>query len=378
MLTVKGNLYMKLEKSEAANIINGIEIRLLKEFSANKHSFSFEDYLKILVFFTQQNSGSIKLYFELENRIVNYLKDSEITFDKVPIRTFGKLAYSSIMVNSLNKIYYNALNEFILRNLKTRTTLEPKELTDLIDINYLLARKYNVQTETLMLMLKHISASQFTGIGLEHIINLVWTLLLKTRITNVKYNKLPIEDINIEDISEELKMLITELNKKMIERGLMSLEKMPNSTKYRLKQIGLVIAKANIDLNVVSSLTSTLSTLKAKDQKPEVSLVQEDVSIVLKVMNITNFEMEKEILLGPVDIFIPPNFIMEINGPSHFIGYDHDCKLEDLDGKTLMKYKILALYNYQVRFIPYKTWYEIKGVTNRMNYISEKMYLHPY
>lgn len=105
--------------------------------------------------------------------------------------------------------------------------------------------------------------------------------------------------------------------------------------------------------------------------KEDTTLLQNDVKIILKVAKIP-FETEKLIKnLYRVDFLIDPNIIIEVNGPIHFGFRSED---QSLNGKTLLKTKILEKKGFKVVNISYGEWYGLRGVNKKIEFLLERLY----
>lgn len=82
-------------------------------------------------------------------------------------------------------------------------------------------------------------------------------------------------------------------------------------------------------------------------------------------------QIEKQIDLYRVDFFIPPNIVLEINGPSHFI-YPEDFRIMTLT--TNIRRIHLELQGFRVIFINYNEWENTKGVNKRLDFLRSLIY----
>lgn len=106
-------------------------------------------------------------------------------------------------------------------------------------------------------------------------------------------------------------------------------------------------------------------------KKEDTTLLQNDVKIILKVAKIP-FETEIIIKnLYRVDFLIESNIIIEVNGPIHFGFRGED---QTLNGKTLLKTKILEKKGFKVVNISYGEWYGLRGVNKKIEFLLEKLY----
>ncbi|KRX02119.1 hypothetical protein PPERSA_06314 [Pseudocohnilembus persalinus] len=179
------------------------------------------------------------------------------------------------------------------------------------------------------------------------------------------------------------------------------------SYKFMLQQIiSSLVQFDKQNNNQYESYTKLFEEQKLNSQpmrKPTISMLQQDISIILNIIGI-KYEVEKNISLYQVDFYIPQiNLIIEINGPSHYafdltkkiskqkikgnninqddilIGENNvdlnDKKLKYFrNGKTKMKNQHLQALGYNIKNIHHQDWSEIKGATNKINFMNKILY----
>jgi len=374
----KENLFDEMTKEEASSLINSIELRVLKEIQVHKHSFTIEDLSALLSFFGQHESGSMKFYIEMDFQVRKIIKECLSKSISLEIKKVGKLIFASTLCNNFNKRYYGNLDVFVRFLLQEKQEFTTQELANFIDSLYLLTRSSGGKAATVKLLLEKCSGSNLGNLSIESLVNLLWIVLLKTRFSQTKQKvHFVIEDIEYKDISESIENLLKELRLKTVEKRFLSLNDFPFSLKFRLRQIGLVFEAIDPKAAIEDPLISVLNTLVPLrlNSKTEASLIHDDVTVCLRAMKFSQVEREKKVLIYPCDLFIPPNKIIEVNGPIHYVGFDNDAGIDDLDGKTLMRYKTLLMHGFEVRAISYKEWYNIKGITSKMEFLGDKIYI---
>ena len=371
------SLFEKLEQAEASNLINAIEIKILKEIKTENLDMTIKQANTLIGFLGAHESGTIKLFSELELLISKLLINLQDKKEEIPIRTIGKLIFVSGFSNKFNKGYYQTINNYIDFLLAHQKEFSPQNYADFIDSLFLLAKSPGCSSSTLKTLLRKLDSQDFSKLSLEHLTNLTWTVFLKIKLLK-RGVVLPAEDMEIEEVSSEINNLIKSIRTKVIEKTFTDLKTLPFSLKFRLRQIGLILDALNPKGALDDPFLSVLATLipiKAH-MKHETSLIHDDVTAILRAMELDQqVETEKGILIYPCDLYLPPDIIIEVNGPTHYVGYNHECKVKDLDGKTQMKYKTLLLFGYKVKGISYKEWYNIKGATNKMDFLRDKLFL---
>jgi len=98
-------------------------------------------------------------------------------------------------------------------------------------------------------------------------------------------------------------------------------------------------------------------------RRPEKSELQDSVVLKLKELEY-NFQTEYPIGIYLADIFIEPNIVLELNGPSHYVN-----DTNKLVQRSEKKRRQLEKLGYKVRTIPYFQWWN--ETSNRSTYLKD-------
>lgn len=82
-------------------------------------------------------------------------------------------------------------------------------------------------------------------------------------------------------------------------------------------------------------------------------------------------KVEEIVDIYPVDFFIQPNLVLEVNGPTHFAFAD-DSK--EMTFSTKIKKMHLELQGYKVKYLNYFDWESNKGVNRRLELVRNLLY----
>ena len=271
---------------------------------------------------------------------------------------------SYVNTNHGNQGFFQELEEDILFRLKSSMKKEyshamKEELNDFVLIFNDLA-KFNIQNDHLISSFesyfnKHVKNLQISDIVL--VINGMTTYLS--------------QDINL------IKQLLSTLNDmlKAKENRDLFLESDPSLIIQGFQQGIFTIEleyKEKIDLTKYKELNEIYTEMssdisKYRFREPTTSTFQKNIVECLKELKY-DFKEEHPIGIYVVDIFIEPNLILEINGPSH---YTYEQK--EITWRKAKKTRQLKKMGYKVAVIPFFEWNEIEISELKFTYIKNKL-----
>ena len=346
------------------NLMNSIELRILKELQLHARKISSNELINLLKFFAINGRGSSKIYQEIQNMIENNVKDGN---KDIPFWT--QILSWMVKSNKFDYIMYKTIQNHLQNHIDSCLTNELNNLINFAQILHCLALVHVSNLEFVEKIVE-ILENNHQNIDKESIVNVIWSLMLFYPLNNLNSQN----ELRLSQIKRGLKILCEYIEEK-VDKKFMQMRS--PRLKYKLKQIISVSVKI-FNLSSAETMFPKLSKIKMEFIKPpsEISLIHDDVTAVLAIMKEWKIHREKSIDIYIVDIFIEPNIIMEVNGPSHFVGSNHlNIGEQYMDGKSLMKQKILKeCLNYQFINIGYQEWYNLKGVNAKINFLSEKVY----
>jgi hypothetical protein len=211
----------------------------------------------------------------------------------------------------------------------------------------------------------------------QNISNLAWSFAVMNihnielfdLIANETKNK--INNFNSQEISN-LAWSFAVLNIKNVELLEILIDKLNEDDVFIFGETQLYYVYLHIKYEIKSDKLIDLMEKKKFNKIPEIdnnisSLLHLEISKYLKILNIKH---ENEIFINGIscDIYLDDDYVIEINGPTH---YAYCSKYEM--GRTIFKTSLLKTMGKNVITIPYWEWYELKDEQEKTSYLNMKL-----